>query len=419
VLWRFSLYGLLKNQRYFEAFLVLAFVERGLSFSQIGLLVGLRELTANLLEIPSGALADLLGRRRCMVTAFAAYVAAYLLLGLLVAPWAMAAGMLLIGCGDAFRSGTHKAMIFDWLAEQGRPEDRVRVYGSTRSWSQVGSAVAVPIAAGVVLWRGGYDDVFWLSAIPAALNLVNLATYPRSLEGTRPEGMSVGDAARELWRAARALWPRRPLRRLLVEAAAFSGTYRALKDYLQPLLQAAALGLPFWVVGEPSQRTAVLLGAVYVLLFLLSAVAARGAHRLVTRAGSEDRAAGWIRGLVVGVFVAMLVGTGLQWRALGVAAFVLLALVHNLFRPVLVARFDQHAPAELGATVLSVESQASSLAAVVLAPLLGLAVDLASGGGIVRIWPVAAAGLLLSGAMWWAGSRSHVTKPRRTSDGAS
>ncbi|MCA9707591.1 MAG: MFS transporter, partial [Myxococcales bacterium] len=270
---RFSLYGLLKNQRYFEAFLVLAFMERGLGFAEIGGLVALRELTTNVLEVPSGVMADLLGRRRTMVASFAAYVVAYLVLGLV--PWlpALALGMLLIGVGDAFRSGTHKAMIFDWLAAQGRQDERVEVYGHTRSWSQVGSAVAVPIAAGVVFWRGGYSDVFWLSAIPAAINLVNLATYPRTLEGSRRPDATMGDTARALWATARTLWPRRSLRGLLVEAAAFSGLYKAVKDYLQPLLEGVALSLPLLVTHAEASRSAVLVGMVYVVLFGLSAVA--------------------------------------------------------------------------------------------------------------------------------------------------
>ena len=49
---RFSLYGFLKNQRYFEPFLFLAFLEKGLDFTDIGLLIAVRELTTNLLEIP-------------------------------------------------------------------------------------------------------------------------------------------------------------------------------------------------------------------------------------------------------------------------------------------------------------------------------------------------------------------------------
>ena len=55
MLFRFSLYGFLKNQRYFEPFLVLIFLEKGLSFFLIGLLIGFREVVVDLLEIPSGA----------------------------------------------------------------------------------------------------------------------------------------------------------------------------------------------------------------------------------------------------------------------------------------------------------------------------------------------------------------------------
>lgn len=406
MLLRFSLYGLLKNQRYFEAFLVLAFVERGLSFTEIGALIALRELATNVLEVPSGVLADLMGRRRCMVGSFAAYVVAYLVLGAAQQLPLLSLGMVLIGCGDAFRSGTHKAMIFDWLAAQGREGERVKLYGFTRSWSQVGSAIAVPIAAAVVFVRGGYADVFWLSAIPAALNLVNLATYPRALEGPRRTDATVREAAGALWTTAKAVLgrrsggtaaPRRALQRLLLEAAAFSGLYRAIKDYLQPLLERVALALPLLAAHDDTARTAVLVGAVYVVLFGLSAIASRHAHRVVTWAGSSSGAASLIRRAVVLVFAVMLAGLAAGVSGVAIAAFVALALLHNVFRPVLVGRFDEHAPAELGATVLSVESQATSLGAVVLAPLLGLAVDLATQDAAqVQLWPVAAVGLISS-----------------------
>lgn len=396
MLLRFSLYGLLKNQRYFEAFLVLALVERGLSFTQIGVLVAVRALATNVLEVPSGVLADLLGRRRTMVAAFAAYVVAYLVLAVAPSLPLLAVGMLLIGSGDAFRSGTHKAMIFDWLAQQGRHDERVRIYGFTRSWSQVGSAIAAPIAAAVVFVRGGYADVFWLSAIPAAINLVNLATYPRALEGPRDADETVGEAARRLWGTARSLLPRRSLRRLLVEATAFTGLYRAVKDYLQPLVEGVALALPLLLHRDDAARSAMLVGAVYVLLFVLSAVASRHSHRVAHRAGSLDEAARWIRLAVVLTFGVMLAGLSLGWGALAIAAFVVLALVHSVFRPVLVGRFDEQAPAEVAATVLSVESQATWLGAIVLAPVIGMAIDAASGSGPVQLWPVAAVGLALS-----------------------
>ena len=44
MLFKFSMYGFLKNQRYFEPFLILAFRAKGLSFFQIGILIAFREV---------------------------------------------------------------------------------------------------------------------------------------------------------------------------------------------------------------------------------------------------------------------------------------------------------------------------------------------------------------------------------------
>ena len=58
---RFCLYGFIKNQKYYEPFLYLAFLEKGLSFTAIGLLIGFRAVCTNLMEVPTGAMADALG----------------------------------------------------------------------------------------------------------------------------------------------------------------------------------------------------------------------------------------------------------------------------------------------------------------------------------------------------------------------
>ena len=150
MLFRFSLYGFLKNQTYFEPFLILAFLEKDLSFFQIGILIGFREVCINLFEIPSGAVADLYGRRRSMIFSFLAYIASFLVFGLSASFAALFLAMFAFALGDSFRTGTHKAMIFEWLRIQNREKERTRVYGFTRSWSKVGSAVSVVIASAFI-----------------------------------------------------------------------------------------------------------------------------------------------------------------------------------------------------------------------------------------------------------------------------
>ena len=115
MLFRFCLYGFLKNQRYFEAFFLLIFIQKNLSFTLIGLLIGFREIGINILEIPSGAVADVLGRRKSMIVSFFAYIFSFLLFGISHTVWILFVAMFFYSVGEAFRTGTHKAIIFNWL----------------------------------------------------------------------------------------------------------------------------------------------------------------------------------------------------------------------------------------------------------------------------------------------------------------
>ena len=180
MLFRFSLYGFLKNQRYFEPFLVLVFLDKGLSFFVIGLLIAFREATVNLLEIPSGAMADVWGRRRAMVASFASYIVSFLIFGAATGAPALFLAMFFFGVGETFRTGTHKAMIFAWLRLQGRTDEKTRFYGYTRSWSKFGSAVSVVLAYERLVLPNGSDGVALLFSVivlgVVISELVGLAT---------------------------------------------------------------------------------------------------------------------------------------------------------------------------------------------------------------------------------------------------
>ncbi|MCH2345578.1 MAG: MFS transporter [Pseudomonadales bacterium] len=400
MIFRFSLYGFLKNQRYFEPFLFLAFLEKGLDFTDIGLLIAVRELTTNLLEIPSGAVADVISRRFSMILSFGAYIVAFTTLGYASDMNLLYLGMLFFGVGEAFRSGTHKAMIFAWLRSQDREDERVKIYGYTRSWSKYGSAVSVALAAPIVLFTDSYEWIFLAAIVPYALNIVNFLGYPKDLD----EAAGVVSMAEVVRHAGRTVSDsvRRPrLRRLFFESMGFDGVFAATKDYLQPILAALALTLAVsWISLEDwseTQQAALLVGPVYIVLHLLSGAASKRSHLVSDRAGNEDRAARWLWGISVLVFAGLTISgfTGLLVGA--VVAFVALNVLHNLWRPVLISRFDTHGSAIQGASLLSVESQARRVATMIMAPILGYGVDAAIAADSVNPWwPVGALGLLCS-----------------------
>jgi len=396
MLFRFSLYGFLKNQQYYDPFLVLAFLDKGLSFTMIGTLIGFRELCTSLMEVPTGAVADVVGRRRSMIFSFLSYIGAFVLFGLTSTLWVLFAAMFCFSIGEAFRTGTHKAMIFDWLAREGRSDEKTRVYGFTRSWSKMGSAVSVVIAAVLVFTMRDYSAVFLVCIVPYALNIVNFLTYPSYLDARRGAAAGPGRVMRTLISSLADALRSRPLRRLFAEGMGFGGLYKVAKDYLQPILRAAALGVPVLYLAD-MQRTAVLVGGVYFLLHLLSSYASRHADALARRAGSEQRGARWLWAMNLAAFAALAAGVLAGWAPVAIVAFVALAVIQNFWRPILVSRFAEQAEPRRMATVLSMESQAKSLFAAAAAPLLGLAVDLM--GGQFRFLPVALLGAVIAAVM--------------------
>ena len=190
MLFRFSLYGFLKNQKYFEpVFYLILLHEKGLSFTMLGLLIGFGGVCVNLLEVPSGALADLYGRRRCMILSFTSYIASFIMYAIVENTWMLFLAMFLFSIGESFRTGTHKAMIFDWLRFQGRLDEKTRTYGYTRSWSKIGSSVSTLIGAALLLAmkthnpEAKYSYVFFLCVLPYFAAIISFLGYPKKLDG--------------------------------------------------------------------------------------------------------------------------------------------------------------------------------------------------------------------------------------------
>lgn len=426
---RFALYGFLKNQRYFEPFLALALLSRGTSFFDIGVLIGVREVVRNLLEIPSGAIADIYGRKRAMVLAFLAYPIGAVVLADAVSMPMLCVAMSLLGVGDAFRSGTHKAMIFSWLARHDRADSRSEVYGFTRSWSQLGSALSIPVSVAIVLLVGDYRWLFWATCVPWAMNLVNLATYPAFLNQVQSTKRGPLRPGQLLSGTVESLRTRSSLRALIVNAMAFEGVHKATKELLAPALLLAAGVITTtaargqagfdWarVAAEPSSTSALVIGAGYLVVHLFGALSARKSHLVVRRMGTESDALTVLARALVVVLALVAVGGWIGPIVLALALSVI-PVLHNLYRPALVAYIDSESDEESKATVLSIESQASSIAAVALAPLVGATIEWASvlGGPSGGLGAAGLVGLLVLSPFLWRRPVQQTSRRRHSAE---
>ncbi len=378
--YKFCTYGFLKNLRFFEPFLYLFFLEKGLTYLQIGTLITIREVLRNVLEIPTGMFSDILGRRRTMTGSFLFYILSFMVFYLSSSFGVFFVAMIFYAVGDAFRTGTHKAMIFEYLHIRGWEHEKVEYYGHTRSWSQVGSAVSSLLAAGIVFYAGSYSSVFLFSSVPYFLDLLLMITYPKALDGKVAKGSwkMIRGAFREIIRVTVRSLREKSTVRALSNIALYSGYFRVVKDYYQPVLATLAAGLALHIRGiGQKQMSALLIGIMYFALYMGTSRASRNAGRFASRYDSYPVFLN--RSLLAGLFLVLFSGVFFlfhpPWYWLVVIPFSMIYLLENIRRPVGVAYVSEIFPSHILATVLSTESQVRSLFAAILAPVTGFLID--------------------------------------------
>ncbi len=389
--YRFSAYGFLKNLRFFEPFIILYFREIGFSFLQIGILFSIRETSTVILEVPTGFVADIGGRKSSMVFSMAAYIVSFLTFFFFRSYTAAAGAMILFACGEAFRTGTHKAMILEYLKITGQEEWKPDYYGATRAASMLGSALNALIAATLVFLSGSYRYVFLAAAFPCVINILNLVSYPSVLnwadlhKGHRRPGF------KDSLRRSVSMLKDGTARLSVFNSAGFDAFFKVLKEYLQPVLRSMAVGLPVLTAMTADRRTAVLAGSVYFVLFILASTASRYSGRFSRRPrGFVDSInVTWLAGstllVLAGVFQMMSI------HAVTVAAYVALFTVQNLRRPLCVSYISDKVHTRVMSVGLSVESLTKTLLMAVLAPIFGYAADTAGIGPAIA----------LGGGMMW------------------
>jgi MFS family permease len=385
--YRFCSYGFLKNLRFYEPFLILILKEEGLSYTAIASLYAIREISRNIMEIPAGVFADLFGRRRSMIIAFSSYIISFILFFLAGSFAAYIPAFLFFAVGDAFRTGTHKAMIFTYLQLKSWEKHKVDYYGHTRSWSQIGSAISA-ISAGTLLFlTREYKLIFLFTTLPYLLDLINLATYPANLEGVekRRKGQ-MSDAIRRILKDFAMSFSKKELRNTVLSISSYTGYYKAVKDFIQPVIQAFAIGIPLLAIQSEEKRTAILVGLIYFAIYLLSSLAARNSGRFVRIFRSPVKALLW--SVFIGSAMGIVSGSALilNQEFLAIIFFTGIYLIENLRKPIGIGSIADNLKPGILASVLSAESQAETLFATVFVLLLGFLVDkLGLGIGILSV----------------------------------
>ena len=168
----FFVFEALLSFRITDAVWVLFLVGRGYNLAQVGIAEGIFHITSLICEVPSGLLADLLGRRRTLIFSSIAGVASSLFMGFGNHIAFIFLGMLFSGICLSMVSGTEEAIVYDSLLEARQEERYRKIRVRISIISRVCSTLACLFTPIAVLM--GYQKLYLLSAAMSVVQMIVL-----------------------------------------------------------------------------------------------------------------------------------------------------------------------------------------------------------------------------------------------------
>ena len=354
---KFYLTEFLKTQRYFIPIMILFLQFYKLSFTEIFLLYAVQSFVVFMMEIPSGVVADQFGKKTALIFSRLSLIPAYAIFAVADDFWMFLLAMIFIAFNKAFKSGTHKAYIYDYLDQNETNISPSEVFGKNKFWARIGEASA-SAAGGIIAVKIGFSAVFIFALFPAVSNSINALTYEHIEEEHKLKTFSFRTHFSHIGESLAIIKNTRVVWRLIINSAVFVFCMEAAEKFFQPYMVEAQIPIAWF-------------GFVYMGIMILAAFGTRYAFSMekkISRATIANASA-WI-----GIIPLLIVGFRFI-SITGIFLFFIMLFLKSARRPGMITELNSHIPSKKRATILSTDSLFRSLFALALLPVVGYISD--------------------------------------------
>lgn len=312
---------------------VLFYQENDLGMKEIFILKAIYSFSIVGLEIPSGWMADVLGRKKTLIIGAVLGSAGIMMYSFSYGFWAFAIAEIILGAGNSFVSGADSALLYESLKSEGKQKDYVRHEGQITSAGNFAEAIA-GIAAGflaAISLRAPFYVQFIVTslAIPAAFTLsesnIKQAAQFKSLKLFANQIRPIFNNNSEL--------------RIAVMLSALTGSATLTFAWLvQPFLKAINLPVEFF-------------GVVWTVLNLSVGVSSALAFALEGKFKRQKEIL-----IIILILTAGYLFSGFFISREGIIFLFLFYLGRGLATPIFKNYINQHTPNQMRATILSVRN---------------------------------------------------------------
>ena len=332
--------------------IVLFYQDNGMGMHDIFVLKAIYSVAMVVLEIPSGWMADVWGRKKTLLLGSILGTLGVLIYSISHGFWAFALAEIILGIGFSFVSGADSAMLYDSLRAASKPEKYTREEGRITSAGNFAEAIAGII--GGLLAAISLRTPFFFQAGVAALAI------PAVLGMIEPKIHSTGNiqSIKKLVQNIKNILITNQNLRISIFLSAVTGTATLTFAWLvQPFFKAIELPVE-------------LFGVLWTALNLAVGVSSAFAHKVERFWNRKKSVVLVILLLTAGYFL-----SGLAISYTGIAFLFLFYLARGIATPIFKNYINQFTESEVRATMLSVRNFAIRIVFAGTGPLLGWVTD--------------------------------------------
>ncbi len=355
-LWKIYLFKFFVSFHFIAGVLVPFFIDwGGINFTQIMILQSWFMLWIFLLEIPTGTVADYLGRKHslvlaCGVNTIAAFIYASMpnfyifLLGEFL--WAMSAALL---------SGADEAFVYDTLKKINETKKSKQIFGRIESFGLAGIMIGAPIGS-FIADQFGLRAPMLLLIVPFSIAFLIALTFKEPKTTQKIESKRYINILKD---GVKFFYRNRVLKILAIDMIFIASIAYFMIWLYQPMLKQAGINIAYF-------------GIVHAAFVVSQILIINNYQRLEKIFGSKKRL----------IFFSAAI-TGVMFIIGGLTTFIPLVLLAIILsggfglsrRPLFVSYMNKYIPSPKRATVLSTISMIRRFALVIINPAVGLLVD--------------------------------------------
>ena len=344
-------YNFLLQLNITSAIWVLYLAFKGMTLVEIGFLESIYHIAGLLVELPSGAIADLYGKKFCVVIGRVLEVISCLLMIISNSFWGFAIAFVFSSVAMSLHSGAAEALVYDSLKELGEEDKYKKIWGEL--------AFVMSIAQGVAVLLGGIlADVKFLYAYILGLIIQVIATvvayrFDEPTIHKQKEKVKENVLTAQLRISIKVLSKRKVVLYLIVFSALVGSLQTTVFFYSQQY---------FSQMSYSKTRIAI----ICAISSFIEAISSKYAYKLEKRLN--------LKGILISIAtVNVLALMGLAFmKDLAIVFFLVTSITGGLAFTIFSDYINARIPSEYRATILSIDSLCFSMFMICVFPLFGL-----------------------------------------------